>query len=109
MKLRYGLSRAVPAGVETAWGARLIAPADLLPDRQDITAASEADRAALIEWLNGGALVNALRFLHENTLLESREVLTLFEDERGVIVGSTNRSFGYVYVAAWLKARVCPS
>jgi hypothetical protein len=29
--------------------------------------------------------------------------VTLFEDEDGIIVGNPQGSYGYLYVAAWLK------
>jgi hypothetical protein len=103
MELRYGLSRAVPEQIGTAWGARLIPPADFLHNRQDVVAASDAARAALIEWLNRGPLRAALDSLRDTRLPEGDQVAVVFEDERGKIVGSTNRDSGYVYLAAWLK------
>jgi hypothetical protein len=34
----------------------------------------------------------------------SKEVVTLYEDDRGIIRGNPNGSYGYLYVAAWLKS-----
>jgi hypothetical protein len=107
MQLSFGLGHAVPEGVTTAWGARMIAPADLLPDRQDLQSDSDADKAKLIEWLNGetpgrGAIYEAQEFLRDARLPQSEAVATLYEDDRGRVVGSTNASHGYVYVAGWL-------
>ena len=105
MKLQFGLSAAIPEEVSTAWGARLIEPADLVHDRQDIRG-DDADE--LLAWLNGsagnGALHAAREHLRVARLPQSADVHTLFEDARGIVVGSTNRSYGYVYVAGWLKS-----
>lgn len=108
MNLRYGLSRAVPDGTKAAWGARLIAPADLVWDRQDISADDDDAKRALVVWLNGDdgdtpAIRAMLDRLRDMRLSQDYEVTTIFEDERGQIIGSTNRSYGYVYVAGWLK------
>lgn len=108
MNLTFGLSRAVPDGVTTAWGARLIAPNDLVWDRQDLDAIDDDAKTALVWWLNGdphgtGAIKRMLEALASTRLAESDEVSTIFEDEHGIIVGSTNGASGYVYVAGWLK------
>ena len=108
MQLAFGLSRAIPDDVTTAWGARLIAPSDLLHDRQDLKAATDEAKQSLMVWLNGetrgqGALRQALNYLDAHYMPQSGDVTTLYEDDRGVIVGSTNQSHGYVYVAGWLK------
>ena len=106
--LRFGLNNAVPDGVPAAWGARLIFPDDLLPDRQGFVNSDSAEGKALHGWLNGGALRQALEQawrLSENGRLfgdECRDVV-LYEDEVGRIAGNPNKSFGYLYVAAWLK------
>jgi hypothetical protein len=106
-KLAFGL-RQIPDDVVTCWGARLIWPCDLLHDRQDLVGRSEEDRLALQFWLNGGALRSALTEARERAtdhLLrqdEDREV-TLFEDETGVVKANPQSSYGYLYVAAWLK------
>lgn len=109
MKLAYGLSRAIPDDVETAWGARLIGPADLLHDRQDLVAKDDASKATLVEWLNGGAIAAMCAELRHGyaRLAQDWDVMpVLYEDERGIIMGSTNASGGYVYVAGWLKPDV---
>jgi hypothetical protein len=104
MKLMFGLGRAVPDEVKTAWGARLIAPNDLLYDRQDLSTDSKEDKAELVAWLNGGAIREALDWLRDNRYtFPDGEQFTVFEDSDGIIVANTNRSGGYVYVAGWLK------
>lgn len=111
-QLAYGRKTAVPDDAKAAWGARLIAPNDLVSSRQDLAARTDGDKAALVAWLNGsgygdGAIRKAKDWLAENYDYELRQdfdqVLPLYEDETGIIVGSTNASYGYVYVAAWLK------
>ena len=111
MNLAYGRNRGVPDDVTTAWGARLIAPADLVHDRQDLVAASSETKAELIAWLNGtpsgtGAIDKALKWLRTNyawEMPEDDEQVVLYEDDLGIIVGSTQASHGYVYAAGWLK------
>lgn len=111
MNLAYGRNRGIPEDVTTAWGARLIAPADLVHDRQDLVAASSETKAELIAWLNGtpsgtGAIDKALKWLRTNyawEMPETDEQVVLYEDELGIIVGSTQASHGYVYAAGWLK------
>ena len=105
MQLGFGRSRGVPDDVTTAWGARLIAPADLLHDRQDLVAESDEAKAELVAWLNGGAIKGALDWLRENywQFRQDDAELVLYNDADGMIVGSTQGSGGYVYVAGWLK------
>jgi hypothetical protein len=110
MQLGFGYSRGVPEDITTAWGARLIAPNDLLHDRQDLVADSDEAKRELIAWLNGatpgkGAIREALKALSEQASeLRYREgEFTVYEDEDGIIVGNTQQSGGYVYVSGWLK------
>lgn len=118
LHLAFGYGRGIPVGITTAWGARLIAPRDLLPDRQDLKAESDEAKAALIAWLNGsppgtGAIDKALSEIERQydkygtgtgaiCGSEDKEHL-LYEDDQGKVVGNTNGSCGYVYVAGWLK------
>ena len=110
MQLGFGRSRGVPEDIKTAWGARLIAPDDLLWDRQDLVADSAEAKAELIEWLNGdtpgnGAITKMREWLRDNyyQLGQNDDELVLYNDIDGMIVGSTQGSGGYVYVAGWLK------
>jgi hypothetical protein len=110
MQLGFGRSRGVPEGITTAWGARLIAPDDLLHDRQDLVADSPEAKAELIEWLNGdtpgnGAITKMREWLRDNyfQLGQNDDELVLYNDIDGMIIGSTQGSGGYVYVAGWLK------
>ena len=108
MNLRFGLSRAVPEGTTTAWGARLIAPADFVWDRQDLVAESDEAKHALVTWLNGDdgnapAIQAMIAKLRELRLPQAWDLHTVHEDERGIFMASTNQSHGYVYVAGWLK------
>jgi hypothetical protein len=110
MGLTFGYNAGLPDGVRAAWGARFIFPDDLLYDRTGIFG-DEDKRKALVEWLNSGALGAARdeagRLADSYALRndETREVV-LYEDDEGKIVGNPNRSFGYLYVAGWLKADV---
>jgi hypothetical protein len=101
----------------------------LLPDRQDVWAAEPAAKDALLAVLNGpnrgdGAIAKAQeaagKLLEDGVLRDWQQVRdwdavsaagekdesgehTLYEDERVKIVGNTNGSYGYLYIAGWLK------
>jgi hypothetical protein len=102
-KLAFGL-RQIPDDVVTCWGARLIWPCDVVWDRQDIVG-SEDDRRALTFWLNDGALSKALDAKRIEGLFrpDSDRVDTLYEDDEGIVKANPQGSYGYLYVAAWLK------
>lgn len=112
-KLAFGYRR-YPDGVAAVWGARLIAPNDLLHDRQDLVYEDVDAKRELVEWLNGansnGALSEALFRLGRHgtdstgipALKQEDREFVVFEDATGRIVGNTQASHGYVYVAGWL-------
>jgi hypothetical protein len=102
--------------VSAAWGARLIVDqtgfTDFVHDRQGAFG-DESEMAALFAWLNMGSFDSARE--KASVLLRRREMDTrgerefvLYEDDKGKIVGNTNASAGYLYVAAWLKAHDRP-
>jgi hypothetical protein len=102
MKLGFGAVKHIPDGVETAWGARWIWPNDLVWDRQDLRG---PNKDALKDWLNAGALNAARSAARLNDLHQDEDrMAVLFEDEDGIVVGNPQGSYGYLYVAAWLKA-----
>ena len=120
--LSFGLNEAIPPTAPAAWGCRAIVTqdgdVDVLPDRQDLFG-EEPGRRALVAWLNGGS-ERTRPFLRWKAaaarLLRAYEMQTreggqhiLYEDTRGVIVGDTHGSAGYLYVAAWLKAAPVPA
>lgn len=103
--------RTFPDDVQAVWGARLIWPADLLHDRQDLAAHSAEAKQELIAWLNGpnrgdGALRKTLDALKDPyqffTGNNDDTCALIYSDEQGEIIGSPQGSFGYVYIAAWL-------
>lgn len=112
--LSFGLGREVPAGTP-AWGARWIFPDDQLADRQS-TAGNPDGVTALLAWLNGGAnrkaRAAARKMVEKPAKGQYRwrsndsDTRVLFEDATGIVVGNPNKSYGYLYVAAWLKAAV---
>lgn len=107
LRLAFGCVKALPGGTTTAWGARLIYPNDLVYDRQDLKG---PDAEILKAWLNGvpsgqGALRQALDAARSHRELDPTKdvTVTLYEDEDGIVVGNPQASYGYLYVAAWLK------
>ena len=110
ISLAFGAHWLVPETAPAAWGARWIFPADQLWDRQGWHNPDSADAAALKTWLNGGALkkanAEARRLAKRYTMTQDdANTYTLYEDALGIIQGTPNRSYGYVYVAAWLKEK----
>jgi hypothetical protein len=114
MGLTFGYNQGLPKSVKAAWGARLIVQqdgyTDFLGNRQD-SFGEDADVDKLFAWINTGAMTTARKKAEE--LLASYKMSTrraehfvLYEDDKGAIVGNTNGSAGYLYVAAWLKADV---
>ncbi len=109
IKLQFGLSAAVPPSAKAAWGARLIFPADLLHDRQGFHNWDTPDGIRLKDWLNvrgalKAALAQARRLASNFTMTPDENTgFILFEDEVGIIMGNPLASFGYCYVAAYLK------
>lgn len=108
-RLSFGYTAGLPEGCKAAWGARLIWPDDLLPDRQS-SFGDDSTVDALHAWLNTGpvkaALAEALR-LSKSGLRQSddREVV-LYDDEVGTIIGNPNGSYGYFYIAGWRREDV---
>lgn len=114
LELAFG-RRTHPDNVVAVWGARLIWPNDLVWNRQDLVADNDDVKSELITWLNGpnsgdGALSKALLALREPYSLgldpNGEEEAVIYEDESGKIVGSAQRSAGYLYVAGWLHRHV---
>ena len=113
LTLAFGRNTNLPEDCAAVWGARLIWPNDLLHDRMDLRAKGEKAKGLLVHWLDGpnrgdGAIAKMREALAEPYSLgldpASDEEVVIYEDERGKIVGSAQRSHGYVYVAGWLKA-----
>lgn len=99
-----------PQDARAVWGARLIWPNDLVWDRQSLDHRDPDAPRALFAWLNeDGALGKALTVLGEPDRLGwascDEHELVVYEDDKGRIVGSPRGSYGYVYIAAWLKER----
>jgi hypothetical protein len=124
--LRVGYNAGIPNSYKhAAWGARMIYPADLAWDQQNLThfgdmdateEQRERDRKLLTDWLNGtkdgyypkpkGEHPLALAFQAAEARPvrsdENREVV-LYSDEIGVIVANPNASNRYLYCAAFLR------
>lgn len=110
--LSFGYSSAVPEDAKASWGARLIIDrnsykrgGDMLPDRQGRFGESE-DFALLANRLDEvkpwrEPLANLIA-AGEVRADKSNEVL-LYEDDLIKVVGNSNASYGYFYIAGWLK------
>ncbi len=111
LELHYG-RRTYPDDVQAVWGARLIWPNDLVYDRQDLAAHNDEAKLALIEWLNDDGILRktldrlgSINVRFEMGLMNNKQEdeVVIYEDAVGKIVGSPQASYGYLYVAAWLK------
>jgi len=95
-----------------AWGARMITmPSgglDLVWDRQSTVWRDRAAMDELVRLLNGG-VIDTIRGAYKSKwergdVRDSEAAEVVVADGRRVMaVGNTNASFGYFYVAAWLK------
>jgi hypothetical protein len=110
-KLAFGYNQGLADDVTAAWGCRMIVDqdgyTDYLANRSDVFG-TDAEKEALFAFLNGGAMKaareNASELLKSYTMkTREREEFVLYEDDAGKIVGNTNASAGYLYVAAFLK------
>lgn len=110
LSLPFGASAYLLPGTKAAWGARLIVTqqgdVDFVWDRQGADG-DEALKAETLAWLNGGVIRDVIDQAAD--MLRKRVILTneacgawLYEDRRGVVLGNTNGSCGYLYVVAWL-------
>jgi hypothetical protein len=111
-KLSWGYTAGVPKGVKAAWGARLILNRDsyryggeMLHDRQS-GFGSEEDRNRLQTALNkvkpwGKPLAT---LISDGEVLSTQEnEVVVYEDDTIMVVGNSNGSYGYFYLAAYLK------
>lgn len=100
----------VPEKSPAIWAARMIAPDDLLYDRQS---AQGPDVDILLGYLNKGTshpsgvlseVKELLRQAHQCGWMVPYEAenVVLWQDEAMCVVANTNGSYGYVYVAAFL-------
>lgn len=107
--MKFGYSAGVPDEVTDGWGARLIlsnGDVDMLPDRQGYFGNAETVNvfcnhlnSVKNKWRGN---VKTLYYSGEIDSSKSNHV-TIYEDEKVILVGNTNGSFGYLYVAGWLK------
>jgi hypothetical protein len=113
--LGFGLRNAVPNTAEAAWGARFIIYADggvdFVPNRTDVVGTTES-KAALLALLNEKLpkralidIISAKIKAYEISTREPNEVV-LFDADGLKVVGNSNGSHGYFYVAAFPTASV---
>lgn len=109
LSLRFGANALIPADVSAVWGARLIVNqdgmVDLVHDRQAF-AGDESVGDVLCAKLNRSSWRSDLAdMLRSRRVLTSQgEDVTVYEDDSIIVRGNTNGSYGYFYVAAWLKS-----
>lgn len=121
----FGLEKAVPPTTNAAWGARALAeeeklyrgrygehttPAKLtiLPDRKGFSWISPAAKHKLQQLLDDGILQKIqdkyLELYDAGEIFKCEQLQhVLYEDDQVKAVGDTLASYGYLYIAAWLK------
>lgn len=103
----WGYQAAVPETTMASWGARLIISggyADLLQDRQGCAGYGPAI-TDLLAHINRVKPLNNLNVMLKERTVQSdvAEEVTVYEDETVKVMGNSNASHGYFYIAAWLK------
>lgn len=111
--LAFGYSCAIPDGVKAAWGARLILDnrsykfgGDLVWDRQDGWSDDEDSKKLLHDRLNyikPWAQPLAVLINDGKVKQDVGNEVVVYEDELIKVVGNSNGSYGYFYIAGWLK------
>jgi len=113
--LGFGLRNAVPDNAEAAWGARLIISADgyvdFVANRTDVVGSTEGKArllALLNEKLPGRALMTIVSDKIKAYEISTREEadVVLFDADGLKVVGNSNASHGYFYIAAFTTAEV---
>lgn len=106
--LKWGYNN-LPEGVTAAWGARVIitqlGEVDLLHDRQSVIGDDTAV-AALLRRLNEGindTWIHRVKDMLTGYEMHTRKAqeFTLYADDEVTVIGNTNASAGYLYVAAF--------
>jgi hypothetical protein len=113
--LEWGLIYAIPEDAPAGYGARAIQhydKLDFLPDRMGAFAKDDATQkvwAAVIgrPEVDETIRANYAKLYNEGKLQHDKGgVEVLFEDEAVKVVADTRGSYGYVYLAGWLKPSV---
>jgi hypothetical protein len=111
-EMTFGLVNEIPKDSPSGWGARAIQKGsclDIVWDRQDVFAVDEAHHNVLSLLLNRAGMFEHIQGkyaeLYNSGKLQGNQAGTevLFEDHALVVVANTNGSYGYVYLAAYLK------
>lgn len=101
----------VPDDAKIVWGARAIQDPgprfSLLYDRQSWRGGPPEKRAQLVVYLNEIMKVAQLKYarfvMEDDIRRDTSNLVILYEDKCIKMIGNTNASHGYFYVAAWLK------
>lgn len=119
LELPFGASWLLVPGTKAAWGARFIYPDGMVHDRQG-TAGDDTLVQKTLDWLNskvdllhGKAPVTDTVIGHVRWITRSRSergAMTpsdghghvFYLDGQGGVIGTPNKSYGYLYVAAYL-------
>jgi hypothetical protein len=103
--LEWGHNAGLPRGVTSAWGARLLYPDDVLPDRVDYFGPREAElREYLRSHVGDEPWVMARKLSSSGAMKQTSDMdFVLYEDAKVRIVGNPRRSYGYLYVCAYFR------
>jgi len=103
VRVQWGLSDLVPADARAAWGARAILKrgvVDLVHDRMDAAFVDDDAKAVFVAWLNGAGK----KWLNATAEGMHGDEYKLFSHDDGPfhMRANTNKSYGYLYVSAWM-------
>ena len=101
--LEYGRNYGVPP-VTTAWGARGILTDGMLDLLSDRMGGEGPRKQELFTYLQDHFPRLAPKVRDMTWDPASDELQTIFRDNTAIVVGSTNASYGYLYLRAWFKA-----
>lgn len=108
-KMEWGYRNGFPDDVTDGWGARGIlerGEVDLLRDRQDhFGDVDKANKFCAVFNLNKEKWRKNVKELCDKGDIDPSKTnhVTIYEDEDIIVVGNTQGSFGYLYLAGWIK------
>lgn len=108
-KMQWGYRNGFPDDVTDGWGARGIlerGEVDLLRDRQDhFGDVDKANKFCAAFNFNKDKWRKNVKELCDRGEIDPSKTnhVTIYEDEDIIVVGNTQGSFGYLYLAGWIK------
>jgi len=103
VRVQWGLSDLVPEDAVAAWGARAILRnyvLDMPPDRMNAAFEDDTSKQVFLMWLNTRC-AKWLEAVARQARGDEAELFS-FDDGPFHMRANTNKSYGYLYVTAWM-------